>query len=151
MNNRLRLYLVTNPADERHQAARLTRSEWSRYDAGKNVVNFAADMLRGVCSFCCKPVSLADGYVEFFAWEDGELVYPGGAPLAVFSHAKCGPDCGYYIEIAQLVDVSRPRGWAAHVSEKAWCSPVYLEGLRLGEALRRRLVAAGLRGKRAPK
>lgn len=48
-----------------------------------------------------------------------ELSYPGQGPIVVFvSHAGCGPDVGYAIDLQELrKDL---RGWKEHIRDKIW-------------------------------
>jgi hypothetical protein len=101
----------------------------------------------GLCGFCGKPITLRDGWLELFSQAGGRLQYPTfGAPVACFSHQKCGPDTGYPIELQKLVNVEKREhpqcGFVRHIEDKGWCSSVYLDAIRTGEALRLQLQAS---------
>src|SRR5271169_4316038 len=53
-----------------------------------------ADMRAGICSFCRKRVTKDDGFLNFYTEHNGSLFHPShsGTPVALFSHATCGPD-----------------------------------------------------------
>jgi hypothetical protein len=77
------------------------------------------------CHFCEKPVGVADGFLELYTTDQhGKLRYPSqsqsvGPIVGLFSHAVCGPDTGYPIELERLEEDGVPH-WIAHLSEKDW-------------------------------
>lgn len=91
---------------------------------------------KGLCHFCLRPVTLADGFLELYSVSEDRLGYPGdGRPVAIYTHADCGPDCGYPIALKRCTDVHAKWGWLDHLCEKRWRSVVYSDALIAAEAL----------------
>jgi hypothetical protein len=103
-------------------------------------IDFDRDAKRRRCSICHRPVTLEDGFLELYS-ADEELVYPNGfAPVAVLSHAACGPDCGYAIRLDRLLaNVDGKRGMLAHLDQKKWMSSTYADAIRQAARLARSL------------
>lgn len=83
-----------------------------------------------LCFFCERSITSKD-FIELYSQSCGKFFYPAGYnAVALYTHAKCGPDSGYAIEIARLVDIDRPHGWIAQIRQKGWSSPIYIDAIR---------------------
>jgi len=94
-------------------------------------VDFLAHMARGLCSFCRKRVTEKNGFLELYSARDGKLFYPNEGPeyeaVAFFTHAPCGPDCGYTIKFSSVAD--DPDDWLQHIAGKVWGCPLYTHAI----------------------
>jgi hypothetical protein len=103
-------------------------------------LDFTRDVKRRRCSFCHRPVTIDDGFLELYS-ADERLCCPNGfAPVAVLSHAECGPDTGYAIDLKRLLgNLDGKHGWLNHLREKQWMSKTYADGVRDAAKLARQL------------
>ena len=110
-------------------------------------VNQCEDMKNGLCSFCHQPVTLKNGWLEFYVENDTGLHYPTneGTAVALFAHAECGPDCGYPIELVRVVD---EKHWRTHISEKGWACDAVFEGLHFAAVFVKKHARAKTRAKK---
>ena len=97
-------------------------------------INPKADMQAGICTFCRHPVSPNNGFVELYGLFGTLLSYPSieaDEPVALFGHDACGPDCGYSLAFHQFTgNIEERYGIIWHVSQKNWCSALYLDAMR---------------------
>lgn len=110
----------------------------------------ARDLARGVCTFCKRKVG-PRGFLELYSHDgEGRLDPPGfGSPVALLSHATCGPDTGYPIALARLArePVEGRYGLVEHIEAKTWACPAYTSAIRIA-AKRARKLARRKRRKR---
>lgn len=106
---------------------RITRS-------GPWIANDDGHPLGDACNFCGKRITRARGaFLEIFGVnEQGELLlWPAGYGVGVLTHANCGPDTGYSLELSRIREAgsdAKPfdgggdslAGWKAHLSSKGW-------------------------------
>jgi len=82
------------------------------------------------CFFCDGPITSKD-FIELYSQSGEKFFYPAGYnAVAIYTHDGCGPDCGYAIEIARLVNIERLHGWIDQIRQKRWCSPIYIDAIR---------------------
>jgi 5-methylcytosine-specific restriction endonuclease McrA len=102
------------------------------------------------CRFCAEPIaSVLDAYVEFY--DAPTMTYPvhWNQLVVVHAHAQCGPDCGYPISFASLLEkgLDGPAGWIAHLRMKSWWAETFEHDLRASCKFARRLAEKEARAK----
>jgi hypothetical protein len=118
----------------------ITEPSTARECRAQQVATHRRELSRAIqrCFFCRQPVSVRDGWLEFYSdWGGGKLGYPTSdaraLPVAHFTHTNCGPDGGYPIELKRCENVDAQWGWLQHIREKTWCSNTYLHALILAQ------------------
>jgi len=110
-------------------------------------VNATRDRIReirkGLCSFCKQPVTIEDGYLEFYSDVEGRWGHPvpGCPPVAVLTHASCAPTegYGYLLDSLTVEELKRPLGLDEQIVQKRWAHDVYRDALWMAAYVRRRL------------